>query len=476
MRPLTHRSHASHPDGRESRPLPSPPRSARSWRDRGVRLLGGTVAAALGLGLCAVVVLLLWIGSPHPQNGPDGALHVAAAVWLTAHGADLVRTGTGTGEPVPVGLTPLLLTALPYWLLSRAVRSALAEHPRPTGDGSWPAPRNAPAAVRAAGTVVTGYLAAGAAVIAYATDGPVRVEPPWAGLRFGLFAVLVTAVVTWLALGRPRPRLPRSVEPGCLAALRAAGLATAVLTAGGLLLALAAVAWHGEEALTGVERLSGTWSGDVALALLALVLLPNAAVWAAAYGLGPGFTLGGGSVVAPLAETSGLTAGGPVAWATAAVPPAAALALGWCVGRAATPVAAPVPRGSATEDTFRPGRTALCAAAGAFGCGVALSALAALAGGALGTQALAHVGPSWWATGGAALAWGLVVGVPTAVGVRGWRLRQRGAWDVRGAEGGSGGAGEWHETGARRTRWAALKEASGGLMADFPPRGRDRPR
>ncbi|WP_425385432.1 DUF6350 family protein [Streptomyces himastatinicus] len=58
-------------------------------------------------------------GSPPrpPTSSPDGALHVAADLWLLGHGADLVRSETLTGHPAPVGLTPLLISALPCWLI-----------------------------------------------------------------------------------------------------------------------------------------------------------------------------------------------------------------------------------------------------------------------------------------------------------------------------------------------------------------------
>ncbi|MBR8643381.1 hypothetical protein KEF29_38600 [Streptomyces tuirus] len=87
-------------------------------------LVGGAVAAGLGLASFAVLVMLLWITSPYPDSGPGGALHVAAALWLLAHGAELVRTDTLSGVPAPVGVPPLLLLALPVWLLHRAARDA----------------------------------------------------------------------------------------------------------------------------------------------------------------------------------------------------------------------------------------------------------------------------------------------------------------------------------------------------------------
>lgn len=46
--------------------------------------------------------------------------------------------------------------------------------------------------------------------------------------------------------------------------------------------------------------------------------------------------------------------------------------------------------------------TALTAALAAVGCGVGTAALAAAAGGPMGTGALAEFGPVWWLTGAAA--------------------------------------------------------------------------
>jgi hypothetical protein len=477
---------------------PSRPAPGGSWRQHAVRLLSGLLAAALGLGLLAVLVLLLWVASPAPQGGPEGALHVAAALWLTAHGAGLVRTSTITGEAVPVDLTPLLLAVLPLWLISRAVRHALADEP---ADGSH--------AARIAATVAAGYLLTGAAAVHYAHDGPLRADPLTAGTWLSATTAAVSAVVVWNALGRPGPVLRgpvvRSTVEACAApVLRAAGLAATLLLAGGLLLLLLTLGLHGEEAWADVTRLSGNWSGRTAVVLLALALLPNAVVWAASYGLGPGFGFGAAGVVGPLgtgADADGALArafplfaalpadgpGPPLVWAVAAVPLAAGLAAGVSAGRDASPVAAPLPPGDAVEDTLDARETALTVCAAAVLCGAALAALAALAGGALGTTALAHVGPTWWATGAAAAVWTAVLGTPTALAVRAWRLRERGAlaerlrWRLRWRRrlrlrrGDVPAAGDpaWHDSGARQSRWAALKAASGGLMNDFTPRGRD---
>ncbi|GAA2505175.1 hypothetical protein GCM10010406_47340 [Streptomyces thermolineatus] len=98
-------------------------------------LLGGMLAAALGLGALVLVVITLWITSPYPDDGPAGPLRVAADLWLAAHGAGLVRTDGAGGTTVPVGITPLLLVVLPVWLLHRAGEQSVA-HDTGTGTGT----------------------------------------------------------------------------------------------------------------------------------------------------------------------------------------------------------------------------------------------------------------------------------------------------------------------------------------------------
>src|SRR5437879_4464653 len=117
----------------------------------------GVLAAGLGLGSFAALVMVLWISSPYPDSGPGGALHAAAALWLLAHGVELIRTQTLSGLPAPVGVTPLLLLSLPVWLLYRAGRYAAEDDDASDTAGAVAlvAPRTAWAGV------VAGYLSAG---------------------------------------------------------------------------------------------------------------------------------------------------------------------------------------------------------------------------------------------------------------------------------------------------------------------------
>ncbi|NEA99869.1 DUF6350 family protein [Streptomyces sp. SID13726] len=474
-------------------------------------LLGGALAAGLGLGSFAVLVMVLWISSPYPDSGPGGALHVAAALWLLAHGAELVRTDTLSGVAAPVGVTPLLLLAVPLWLVHRAARDAAA------GDEEPP-----PASARTAWAgVVLGYLAVGAAAALYASGGSLR--PSWVSTCGCLPVVVMAAAAAgvWTAYGRPAEavdevlvllpaglrRLVLGVEARARlgVALRGAGAGVAVLVGGGAVLLGVSLVVHGGAARASFLQLTEGVSGRFAVLLLCVALVPNAAVWGAGYALGPGFVLGAGHVVGPLssdpapllppfpllAAVPGAGAGGPVHWASAAVPVVAGVVVGWFVGRA-----------GAREGWAR-GRTAGVAGWAAVLCAGAVAVLGVLAGGGLGVAALARFGPVWWQVGGAALGWVGGVGVLVAVGVRAWRCRSGGG--VRGwfsrrkaaaavpvpapasaeaggyvpydqdaelepyevlpvaasVEAGGSLATPWYDGASREDRWAALKEASG---------------
>ncbi|MFE6623672.1 DUF6350 family protein [Streptomyces sp. NPDC057740] len=421
----------------------------------GASLLNGAVAAGLGLGVLAVLVIALWISSPYPDSGPGGALQVAAVLWLLAHGAELVRADTLSGVPAPVGVTPLLLLMLPVWLVHRAARDAAADG----GDG-------APVVSgRTAWTgVVLGYLGVGAAAAVYATGGELRPAWFWTVLCVPLVTMAAAGVGVWTACER-RPEaadgvlgamptevrrlVPVAEAPARLrAAARAAGAGAAALVGGGAVLVGGSLLWHGGAAQASFLELTAGWSGRFAVLLLCAALVPNAAVWAASYALGPGFVLGTGHVVGPLSSSPapllpplplleavpGAGVGGPLQWAVGAVPLAAGVvvgsfAAGWGGGyeerRTSTTTgsrAVPAP-----AMAWAPGRTAGVALLAAVFCAAVIAVLAALSGGPLGRGVLAQFGPVWWQVGAATLGWVAVVAVPVAVVVRGWRCRTGGA-------------------------------------------------
>ncbi|WP_205018748.1 DUF6350 family protein [Streptomyces sp. HB132] len=477
-------------------------------------LVRGALAAGLGLGSLAVLVMVLWISSPYPDSGPAGALHVATGLWLLSHGAELVRADTVGGHPAPVATVPLLLVVLPVWLVHRAARDSAETDGKASGGHS---------AVGAFCAVSAGYLLVVLAAAAYAQDGALPADR--ASIAFPVTVVVAgaAAVGVWVARGRPlTPLLVRAplrlqeaaarsrFRAGAGVVLRSAAAGVLTLLGGGALLVAVALVWHAGAARESFLGLSGDWAGRISVLLLAAALVPNAAVWGAAYGLGPGFALGTASTAAPLAFTgppalpdfpllAAVPSHGPgtaVNWAAAAVPVVAGLTVARFVAQGAAPV-----RGM-REEAWSQGRTALVAGLAALGCGAGAAALAAASGGALGTGALAEFGPVWWLVGPAALLWTAVTGVPVALLVRAWRLRENRwgwRWDAAKGEptepapgltpekagkkqrkkvektpGGEDAepydflsADSWHADGAREARWAALKKNSGGLMAGF---------
>ncbi|QXE39111.1 hypothetical protein KQY30_13465 [Streptomyces sp. GMY02] len=511
-----------------------------------VSFVRGAVAAGVGLGVFAVLVLAMWIISPYPDSGAGGALRAAAALWLLAHGTDLLRADTLSGDPAPLGVTPLLLMALPLWLVHRTSRDALEpDEGRP--------PLTVPSVVA---TLTGGYLLVGAAAVLLVAGTTLSARPVCAALTLPVVTVVAAAAGAWRARGRPRGPLPDwlpgavrgglgriagtpGVRRGTVLALRAGAGSLLVLLGGGALLVGIWLAWHGAGAYGSFLRLAVDWPGRFALLLLGLALVPNAAVWGAAYGLGPGFALGTGVTLTPLGATGRDVssafapfaappggAGPGLNWAVAAVPVAAAVALAWFTVRVAAPPY------TTKDEAWGARPTALTAALGGVVCGVLAAVLAAVSGGPMGTGKLTVLGPVWWLTGAAALVWTVGLGVPAALLLRARRLRDRAVREAEeeaaepaemaearqsfwrrpalrlgpGAVSASSGktaggldllvadaeaarrerereadAGEpsfepydflpdkaWHERGARRTRWAAVKQASGGLMADFP--------
>ncbi|WP_199239369.1 DUF6350 family protein [Streptomyces sp. ICBB 8177] len=465
-------------------PPPSPP-SARytpPLRERAVRrapeavvaLLGGVVAAGLGLGAVAVLVLLMWITSPYPDGTPGDALHVAAALWLLAHGARLLRPDALTGGWVPVGVTPALLLALPLWLVHRAAAHALSED-EPDGDaategsrdgdgdgggageggGSPGGPRRSwsgrPRLLGPVGTtawLVGGYLLVAALVVCCAQVGPLRAEPLWALLRVPVVAACAGASGAWTACGRPPITLPRRLRGWSyeIAVAVRAGLAGAVtLAGGGALLVAIALAWHAHAVGDAFTGLTNALSGRCAVLLLAAALVPNAAVWSAAYALGPGFAVGLSGTVSPAGAhgyppvlprfplLAALPHGSPaVAWAALAVPVCAGGAVAWFVGRAAV------------GDGWTVARIAGSCCGAAVVCGGALAVATTFTAGPMGVQTLSRFGPDGPLTGGAAAAWTAAIALPGALGAGWWHRREprtpAGGADDQAASAGNGQA------------------------------------
>ncbi|MCZ0987400.1 DUF6350 family protein [Streptomyces diastatochromogenes] len=192
------------------------------------------------------------------------------------------------------------------------------------------------------------------------------------------------------------------------------GAGTAVLFGGGSLLLGVSLVLHGAAARASFLQLTEGWTGRFAVLLLGIGLIPNAAVWSASYALGPGFALGTGHLVHPLAsDPAPLLPRSPARRGTgrgrrydAELDGGTGAGGGRGDGRLVRGAGA---AGRVTQEAqeaqqeprapWSAGRTVGVLVLAALLCAAILALLAALSGGPLGVAALARFGPLWWQSG-----------------------------------------------------------------------------
>ncbi|WFE25021.1 DUF6350 family protein [Solwaraspora sp. WMMD791] len=385
---------------------PSPAGAAR--RRRAPLLVAATVTTlwAAVVSYLPVAAVLWLLRSAEGASSVSDAARVGLAAWLLGHGVPL-ETSTG-----PLGLAPLLLSALAAWRIYRAgVHTTRAIGARRSGSPGHTA------AVALAVGLVYGAVGAAAGLVAGATTA--AADPTRAGLGLAVFGgvgALLGAARTTGVDARLRARVPVPLRHAGRTGLVAALL---VLAAGAGAVGLSVAISGGDAADTiGVYR-AGV-AGQAGITLLSLAYAPNAAMWATSYLLGPGFALGTGTAVRTSEVTlgslpavplfAGLPGGpsGGLSAALLALPVLAGMTAGWVLTRRWSTVGA--------DDTAEPvGWLALLGAALLSGpvAGVILGAGAAASSGPLGAGRLAEVGPVAWQVAAVA---GAVVGVGAAIG------------------------------------------------------------
>ena len=370
-------------------------------------------AAGTGLAVLTTLTAIGWMTAPHAGlgNGLPGVLRTAAVIWLAAHHVAFRLHGAGSVGMLPLGL--VLLPGALLWVAGRwLVRAGQVARLRHVG-------------YAAIALAVPYALLSGALAVASRTAraAPSLTQAVVAGFLIALAAGglgAARALAPWGRLAGLLPARPRSVIMGTLGCL-------AVLTVTGAALAGGSLGAHlGQfRALTGA--LAPGPAGAVLLLLAELAYLPNAVIWAVAYALGPGFAFGAGTIVAPTGSALGALPAFPM---LAALPtgPRAGVPAWLAVTVLAAPYLAGVFGGVVTMrimPTPLPEAAPLWGFASGVAAGCVTGALAAFAGGPLGSGRLAAVGPSGWQ---AALAAVLELGVTGALaaGAANWLLLRRG--------------------------------------------------
>jgi hypothetical protein len=342
-------------------------------------LLAAVWSVAVALAVLVVVALIVWTADSRSTASASTALRFVVALWLAAQRVPLAVPG-GTIAVAPLGLTILI------GLLLARFAAVVARG----------AQRQEPGAVAALVLATSLPYAGLSAALAYAARTPtIRPSVGIAFVATGIFAVVTTTAGGLYGSGLSREvwdRLPAATR----GALRAAGAAALVLVATATVLTIGAVV-HDAKLIGASLHGYGNGSGRFTMAVLSLLLGPNAVVMTTSYLSGAGFAVGAGSSVTMGASHVGATPALPIlatvpraaaSWPTVAlamtVVAGAAVVAAWRVRRDAGPV--PV-------DQLR----AVAGMAVVIGLGGAL--LAALAGGPIGPGRLATFGASPWRLG-----------------------------------------------------------------------------
>ena len=350
----------------------------------------------------APVVALAFLGAWGSGAPTAGVARVSAAAWLLAHGVP-VQTPAGS-----ITLAPLALTIFAAWRVARAGVHAS----RAIGGHRHPRLGRALAAGIAVGVA---YAAVGGGLAAVADSPTVGLSPWRAAVTLGVFGVMAAGAGA-LAHTRARERIGIAVPRGVRDAARSGAAAVVLLVAAGATAAGASLAVHGG---AGAEILSSYQAGvhgQAGITVLCLIYLPNLAIWAAAYVLGPGFAVGTATIVSPgevvLGSVPGLPvfAALPTAGLTGAAPVllAVPLLVGVVVG--ADQVRRSL-RGSAPTRSWREVLVAIVLTGPV--AGALLLALGRASAGALGSDRLATLGPADWRIG---VFTALVVGLGSLIG------------------------------------------------------------
>jgi hypothetical protein len=382
---------------------PRPTGAGRSPLQAG--LTGAVWAVCAGLVATALPVLLVWAADGRSGSGAGAAMRAVGQLWLVAHGADLAIPG---GR---LGLTPLGLVALPLLLLVRA-GGHTARECRVT---------SLRRALQVAGALAAPYAVLAAIVAAAA--GTSQVQPvAWQALLGAGAVGFLGALAGGVRAAGLRPAVLPAVPERVARLVRPTAAALGVLAAGGALLTGGSLLAHTGRAADLAAATSPGIVGGLALLVLGLLLVPNAAVWGASWLAGPGFAVGVGTAVGPFGSHLGAVPALPLlAGLPGAVPP-------WVgVLAALVPVSGGVLAGVLVHRQLgSPSR--LGAAREALRVGLAAGAVAALAawlsGGPAGGARLTAIGPSPWRLG---LAVALEVGLGAAVAAVGacWLAARR---------------------------------------------------
>lgn len=351
-----------------------------------IATLGGVLAALGPLVVLLAVGVIGWFVTDAGVHGlPRDGMRMGALAWLAGHGSGFTVAGAR------ITIVPLSITAISVWSMWRLghrVGDAVSGH-GPDADRIVDGERDltVPTAILtffagyAVVAVVTATLAAGTTA-----DPSVPRVMAWTIAMTALVAAPAIAVgsgraAIWAAF------LPATVRAG--AAVAGAVLSTLLITSGVVFLVALALSFDDAATLTSQLHPSPSEAGLYALVNAAFV--PNAALFSGSFLLGPGFAVGGATLVSPGAVVLGPLPFVPLLAAL----PAVGTPAGWVGALMLLP---PMVAAVASLRTLRSrplswDRLVLAGCGGGLAAGVGFTVLASISGGAAGPGRMRFVGP-----------------------------------------------------------------------------------
>lgn len=350
-----------------------------------IATLGGVSAALAPLVVLLAVGVIGWFVTDAGVHGaPRDGMRMGALVWLAGHGSGITVMGARV-TIVPLGVTAMTVWSM--WRIGHRVGDAVSGH-GPDADRISDGERDLTVPI-AITTFFAGYAVVAVMV---ATLAGTSVDPSVP--RVLAWTVVMTALVAApaIAVGSGRAAIwatfvPVTVRAG--AAVAGAVLGTLLLVSAFAFLVTLAMSLGDAATMTSSLHPSPAEAGLYALVNAAFV--PNAALFAGSFLLGPGFAVGGATLVTPGAVVLGPL---PVVPLLAALP-AVGTPAAWVGGLMLLPpfVAAVAAYRTLRTRTLAWDQVALAGCGGGLVAGFGFAVLASLSGGAAGPGRMRFVGP-----------------------------------------------------------------------------------
>lgn len=352
-----------------------------------IATLGGAAAALAPLLVCVAVGIIGWFAADAGAHGaPRDGMRMGAVAWLMGHGSGITVRGVAVGA-VPLGLT--VICAWSMWRLGHRVGDALSGH-GPDADRISDGERDLTVPL-ATGLFFIGYALVAVVVATLTASVETTLSVP--SVVLWSLAMTLAFAGPAIAIGSGRAAIWSTFVPAVIR--QGAATAIAILTA---FLALSTVvflvslAFGIGEAATMMSQLHLGVGEGVVYAIANGGFLPNATLFSGSFLLGPGFAVGGNTLVSPgavvlgplplfalLAALPGTGTPGALLSSLVWLPPlVAALATMWWQRR---------------HPALTWLEAALRGCGGGIVAGFAFAVLASVAGGAVGPGRMRFVGP-----------------------------------------------------------------------------------